>query len=162
MGGVLRHTVTGPAPLILLRQQAIAHQGLQYASDVLGVFPGDFLHAAIGHAAFHLGCYHRLHRRLVQLGKPVAKAHAQRLVHLIGYQAHHGQHQLHAVGLQRLFQPGRAPMLRAPTGPNLVHTRTRLVATAHELEHHLQALVAALAHTTLQQLHPRDQQRTGV
>ena len=33
--GVFRHAVAGPTALILLGQQAIAHQGLQHAGDVL-------------------------------------------------------------------------------------------------------------------------------
>lgn len=59
LGGVLRHAVTCPAPLVLLRQQAIAHLALQHTGDVFGVFSGDFLHAAVGNAAFHLGGYGR-------------------------------------------------------------------------------------------------------
>jgi hypothetical protein len=39
---------------------------------------------------------------------------------------------------------------------------TWAATTAHELKHQLQALVAALANATLQQLHPRGQERTGV
>ena len=133
MGGVFRHAVTGPAALVLLRQQAIAHQGLQHAGNVFGVLAGDFLHAAVGDAALHLRRHHRLHRCFVQLGKAVAKAQVQRAVHFIGYQADHGQNQLHAVWLERFFEPGRAPMLRTPTGANFVHARARLVATTHAL-----------------------------
>ena len=104
LGGVLCHAVTRPTALVLLRQQAVSHQVLQHASDVLGVLPGDLLHSAIGHAAFHLGRHYRLHRRFVQFGKPVAKAQTQRLIHFVRNQAGHRQHQFHAVRLQRFFQ----------------------------------------------------------
>ncbi|MGP1691094.1 MAG: hypothetical protein ACTS6O_01180 [Giesbergeria sp.] len=50
----------------------------------------------------------------------------------------------------------------APVCPNLVHTRARLVATAHELKHQFLTLVAALAHAALQQLHRQYQQRASV
>jgi hypothetical protein len=66
-----------------------------------------------------MGRCHCLHRRLVQLGKLVAKAHAHSLVHFIRNQADHWQHQLHAIWRKRLFQPGQAPVLCAPASPKI-------------------------------------------
>ena len=48
------------------------------------------------------------------------------------------------------------------TSANFVHARARLIATTHQLKHQLQTLVTAFAHAALQQLHARDQQRTGL
>jgi hypothetical protein len=80
------------------------------------VFASDFLQAAVGHAAFHLGCDHRLHRSCVQLGKALAKAQAQPLVHFSRYQADQGQHQVQASRPVRepLGRPGLAYRLPGP------------------------------------------------
>ncbi len=127
--------------MVLLRQEAIAHQVLQHASDAFGVLTRVFLHSTVSDAAIHMGSHHGLHCCLVQLGKALTKPHAQCLVHLIGYPADHGQYQLHPFRLQRLFQSWRTPVLRTPAPSNLVHIRTRLVAITHEQEHQLQPLL---------------------
>ena len=134
LGGLLSHPVTRPASLVLLGQQPIAHQRSKDIGDAFRMLAGDLLQAAIGHTAFHLRGYYRLHCRLVQPRELLAKALLQRLFHIRRNQADHRQHHLHAVGLQGLLDLGRAPVLGTPPRADLVHARARLLATTDDLD----------------------------
>ena len=132
-------------PGALRCQQAIPDQACQHLGNVCRVVGRNLAQTCMVQHALRTGGDQRQPRQFGQPLETRPKARLQIKQHILRYQAAHAQLHQRLLGLAQFVEDRSPPMPARPVAVDFWQSRSCMIAVADQLEHLLQAAVAAIA-----------------